>query len=258
MIELNHESFKPSQHITINGHKYKIEGRILQPMGRYSEVYPAVDVATGRLVAVKMMIPEGSLLGPFYNHNRNEREKAFENEINILSVLKNYRSIVRLQDHGIVYELGLPVLIEELIPRENYLLDRRSEMKREEGYAFCLELMSMLTVTHRLGIIYRDFQRAHIFWHWDENKRRGKLKVIDWNLSLESKPSDETLFKKETGYFLNSNFDFFLDRDLRDVLRRLLIKSNSATEVRNALILYGVERRYISREVGFWKRIFGR
>jgi hypothetical protein len=238
----NHETLQPGRSIHVNGKKYRITGRIIQPMGRYSEVYPALT-SSGKPCAIKMMIPEGSLLGPHYNHSKPEREKAFKDEIDFLSLLKNCHIVVRMFDHGMVEELNLPAIVEELLDLNLRVSEYNKIFSEDQAYSFSVQLLSMLAVAHSKKIAYRDFQRFHFFFNWDEHTHTSTLKVVDWNLSSRNKDKD-LLISNEMESIKTNKIHLFYSQNSQISKIVFKGKQNSAEEILLDLLKHGAQGNY--------------
>lgn len=113
------------------------------------EVFQALDTATGRLVALKLV------------HDGSDRDR-FEQEVRALSQL-HHPAIVRPVAHGST-EKGMPYLAMEWLEGEDLsALLRRRLLSVSETLALAKRVASALGEAHSRGMIHRDIKPANLF-----------------------------------------------------------------------------------------------
>ena len=239
----NHEYLHEGNVIEVNHKSYHIKGRMIQPMGRYSEVYRATSISSGKDYAIKIMIPEGSMLGPYFNHNVDERKHAFSIEIDLLRQLKGNPAVVKIHDHGIENGSGLPIIIEELYDISKRISTYKTVFSEQAAYCFSVQLFTLLASIHSKKIAYRDFQQPHFFFYWDEKAFDGVLKVVDWNLSSQGVIEDLSLEHEMESMRRNGLHNLFLSNSeiFKIVFRE---KHDTAKDVIVKLLKYGVKENF--------------
>ncbi|MDC3962618.1 protein kinase domain-containing protein [Polyangium jinanense] len=134
------------------GH-YEILAKLGQ--GGFAAVYQARQVATGQLVAIKIM--RSGIAG---DHSR--RVARFQREIRLCARL-HHPNIVRLIDSGHTPE-GLLYTVFEFVPGENLadVLAREGALDPREARHLMLQVLDALCCAHAQGVVHRDIKPANI------------------------------------------------------------------------------------------------
>ncbi|HEY6561308.1 MAG TPA: serine/threonine-protein kinase, partial [Polyangiaceae bacterium] len=129
----------------------RFELRSLVASGGMGSIYQAHDLATGQLVAVKLISAPGSGLPRFVVESR------------ILSELE-HPSIVRYVAHGVSAE-GAPYLAMEWLDGEDLSrhLARNGARPVAEVLAWIRQAAEGLAVAHRRGVVHRDIKPSNVF-----------------------------------------------------------------------------------------------
>lgn len=163
-----------------NIHIPEIPGyKIQRPLGRggMGIVYKAIQVSTGRQVALKVLL-EGPFAAP-------QARKRFEREISLSAQLR-HPNIIPIYDSGEIegrmyyameYVRGLP--LGEYIQRENPNLNRRLQLFLKVGAA--------LRHAHQRGVIHRDLKPSNVLVNAD-----GEPHLLDFGLAKQGTFSDMT------------------------------------------------------------------
>nr|WP_240808001.1 protein kinase [Polyangium spumosum] len=123
--------------------------------GGFGTVYQARQVATGQLVAIKVL--QTGLVG---EHDR--RVARFEREIRLCARL-HHPNIVRLVDSGTTAE-RLLYTVFEFVPGENLadVLAREGALDPREARHLMLQVLDALSCAHAQGVVHRDIKPANI------------------------------------------------------------------------------------------------
>ena len=170
---------------------YELVGQVHR--GGQGVVYRAVQTATGRDVAIKVM-HEGPFVGP--------RSKArFEREVRILGQLK-HPNIVTIHDSGTA--VGNHYFVMDYIPGQP--LDAHMGSRKwsvDETLRLFAKICEAVNAAHLRGIIHRDLKPTNI--QIDES---GEPQILDFGLAkTETDDSDVTTQRQATtvtGQFLGS------------------------------------------------------
>src|SRR5437868_1035336 len=113
------------------------------------EIFQALDTATGRLVALKVL------------REASDRPR-FEREAHALAEL-HHPAIVRLVAHGLTSE-GEPYLAMEWLEGEDLAAFlRRRRLSVDETLSLATRVASALGEAHARGMIHRDIKPANLF-----------------------------------------------------------------------------------------------
>ena len=153
--------------------------RIDSPLGggELSIVYRAVDVDTGRNVAVKVLATEAETARIGIDHDK--LVKRFEREAQAVQALR-HPNTVRLHDHG--EENGLAFMVLELVDGITLrkLLVRNKRVEPRRACAILIQLCLSLREAHRVGIVHRDLKPENVMVVGDAAHER--VKVLDFGI----------------------------------------------------------------------------
>ncbi|MDI1480348.1 protein kinase [Polyangium sp. y55x31] len=126
--------------------------------GGCGAVYEARQVATGQLVAIKVMRPGGSGM----TGAPDRRVARFLREIRLCAEL-HHPNIVRLIDSGRTAE-RLLYTVFEFVPGENLadLLATEGPLPPREAKHLMLQVLDALSCAHARGVVHRDIKPANI------------------------------------------------------------------------------------------------
>jgi hypothetical protein len=163
--------------------------RLLRKLGGggMGAVYEAEHTASGRRVALKLVLPEFAGAG--------EALARFRQEGRLASSLAHPRCVFVLAADE---EAGRPYIVMELMPGDNLddLVRRRGPLPPEEALAKILDVVDGLAEAHRLGLVHRDVKPSNCFL-----EAGGRVKVGDFGLA-RSLVSDLKLTR--TGSFVGT------------------------------------------------------
>jgi len=162
--------------------RYRIESELGH--GGFGAVYRATHVQLGRVVALKMLLPE------MLAHD--EGLVRFRREAELAERLQ-HPNTVRLYDFGQT-ELGLPYIAFELLRGEP--LDKavwQGPMPLARATRITSQVLKALMEAHALGIIHRDIKPANIFL-CEFSGERDFVKVLDFGIAKST--SSSTLLTK--------------------------------------------------------------
>ncbi|XXX72968.1 protein kinase [Sorangium sp. So ce134] len=154
---------------TIAG-KYRLVEKIGE--GAMGSVWSAINIATGREVALKRMIrPEPEL------------RLRFEREARSCGALQ-HRNIVDVYDR-IETAAGEPFLVMQLLSGETLaeLLLRRRRVEPEIGAAIGRDVARGLAAAHERHIVHRDLKPSNIFLHREPDAQAWVVKVLDFGVA---------------------------------------------------------------------------
>jgi len=171
--------FEPGRLI---GSRYRVERLIGR--GGMGEVYAAVNVRTGRDVALKLI----RSLTVTAEHRR-----RFLREAKAATAIK-HPNVIDVLD--VFDDDGLPIMVMELLEGESLasLLKRRHKLTLATTAALLLPVAQALKVAHDKGIVHRDLKPDNIFLARDEDGGVD-LKVLDFGIA---KVLDPTVINAET------------------------------------------------------------
>jgi tetratricopeptide (TPR) repeat protein len=138
--------------------RYKIEQRLGR--GGAASVYRALEVATGRALAIKRLTAGASA----------RLTSLFELEYHALAGLK-HPNIVEVYDYG-ADEHG-PYYVMELLEGED--LSARGRLSWQEAASYACQVASALSVLHARRLLHRDISARNVW-----RSPNGELKLIDF------------------------------------------------------------------------------
>ncbi|MFO0592287.1 MAG: protein kinase [Polyangiaceae bacterium] len=171
------------------GGKYKLQRQIGR--GASGAVWSAVNVATSRQVALKVLIrPEPKA-----------RERLLR-EARAAGALK-HPNVVDVYD-VIVAEDGSPALVLEFLEGMSLeqLIFERAPLPPIEVGMIGRDVARALAVAHASGIVHRDLKPANIFLHRPSEEEETVVKVVDFGISKNLLAHEQTL--TETGMAVGS------------------------------------------------------
>jgi eukaryotic-like serine/threonine-protein kinase len=163
--------------------------RLLRRLGEggMGSVYEAEDSATGRRVAVKLIVPQYAAA--------EEAVERFRQEGRLAGLVKHPRCVLVYKADQ---EGGLPYIVMELMPGKTLqdLVQEKGPLPVGEAVAKALDVIDGLREAHRLGIIHRDIKPSNCFLDHE-----GRVKVGDFGLC---KSLTSTVQLTRTGAFLGT------------------------------------------------------
>jgi hypothetical protein len=155
--------------------------------GGMGKVYEALDTATGRRVALKLIAAQYA--------GSPEAVERFRREGRLASALSHPRCVFVLAADE---EAGRPYIVMELMPGDTLedLFQREGPLPVGKALAKILDVIEGLKEAHRLGVVHRDVKPSNCFLEPD-----GHVKVGDFGLA-KSLVSGAHLTK--TGSFLGT------------------------------------------------------
>ena len=154
-------------------------------VGGMSNVYKAIDTATGNTVAVKFLKHE------FFENE--ELVRRFKNESKAISLLDN-PNIIRVVDVNIT-DTEKYIVVEYIdgITLKEYI-DNRKVLTWQETVQFTGTILSAIGHAHENGIIHRDMKPQNIML-----LRDGTLKIMDFGIARLSTANQKTVTDKAIG-----------------------------------------------------------
>ncbi|MBQ5327040.1 MAG: serine/threonine protein kinase, partial [Oscillospiraceae bacterium] len=154
-------------------------------VGGMSNVYKAIDTATGNTVAVKFLKHE------FFENE--ELVRRFKNESKAISLLDN-PNIIRVVDVNIT-DTEKYIVVEYIdgIALKEYI-DNRKVLTWQETVQFTGTILSAIGHAHDNGIIHRDMKPQNIML-----LRDGTLKIMDFGIARLSTANQKTVTDKAIG-----------------------------------------------------------
>lgn len=145
--------------------------------GAFSQVLKARQLSTGKLVAVKLLLPERLE----DNDNAHLEVQRFEREMKLVARLK-HPNIVPIIDSGSIGDDRL-YLVFDYVEGESLeeVLESERRLDPEEARALMLQVIDALSAAHELGIVHRDLKPANIMLAKQGLRRRAY--VLDFGLS---------------------------------------------------------------------------
>lgn len=155
--------------VTING-KYKLVAKIGE--GAMGSVWSAINVATGREVALKRLI-----------RAEPELRVRLEREARSCGALQ-HRNVVDVYDMSET-DAGEPFLVMQLLSGETLadLLLRRRRVAPEIGAGIGRDVARGLAAAHALHIVHRDLKPSNIFLHRETGADGWVVKVLDFGVA---------------------------------------------------------------------------
>ena len=154
-------------------------------VGGMSNVYKALDTATGETVAIKFLKQE------FFENE--ELVRRFKNESKAISLLDN-PNIIKVVDVNINdNEKYIVVEYIDGITLKEYI-DNRKVLTWQETVSFAGTILSAIGHAHDNGIIHRDLKPHNIML-----LRDGTLKIMDFGIARLSTANQKTVTDKAIG-----------------------------------------------------------
>lgn len=162
------------------------EYKILQELGQggMGVVYKAWHKPTGRLVALKKILPEREM---------DKRSlKRFYREISMVQQLV-HPNIIRFYNSGI-YK-GKPYFVCEYMPKGNVeerLLERKKHLPIKEACGIILDVLEGLSYAHKKGIVHRDIKPSNMLFTND-----NKVKLADMGIAKSYETAGQSTITKK-------------------------------------------------------------
>lgn len=154
-------------------------------VGGMSNVYKAIDTASGNTVAIKFLKQE------FFGNE--ELVRRFKNESKAISLLDN-PNIIKVIDVNIsADEKYIVVEYIDGITLKDYI-DNRKVLTWQETVRFTSTILSAIGHAHDNGIIHRDLKPQNIML-----LRDGTLKIMDFGIARLSTANQKTVTDKAIG-----------------------------------------------------------
>ncbi|GMK56962.1 hypothetical protein CspeluHIS016_0308020 [Cutaneotrichosporon spelunceum] len=191
---------------TLSGQKAPGEGKvgevyeryqILETLGKgtFAEVKKAVDVDTGDMRAVKLIVKHR------FDHDPNTL-KLFEREIDICTTLV-HENICRLLEW--FEDPQHIMLVLEFIDGGdllNYIMqynDGKSPLPEEEAQDFTFQICRAMAFCHEKGVTHRDLKPENILVTKESESQGRLIKIADFGLAKMIKVEDKTMLKSLVG-----------------------------------------------------------
>lgn len=189
-VTITHDSQRTREARAWAGTPERIAGyQLLNELGRggMGVVYEAVDEATGRHVAIKLL--------PKDVHRTDETAKRFLREAELAASLSHPRSTFV---YAAGEEAGQFYIVMELISGGTLgeVIDRDGQLEVTRAVDYMLDVIDGLNAAHAAGVIHRDVKPSNCFLDG-----HGRAKVGDYGLS-KSLVSDAHLTR--TGAFMGT------------------------------------------------------
>jgi len=170
--------------------KYLIGKRL--GSGGFSVVYSARELATDRLVAIKILRPNGGLI-------TTAQIERFKREAAPIFRIK-HPNAVEVLDSG-VSTGRIPYIVMELLfgCSLSQALREQGRLSLRRCIDIVLSIADVLIISHEQGIIHRDIKPDNVFLHRDLNNVQI-TKVLDFGIArLIEDSEDESRFQALTG-----------------------------------------------------------
>ena len=164
---------------TLIGGKY----RVVQLLGKggMATVHLAVNVATGRKVAVKLMaVRAEDAEDP---ELRAQLVARFQREAKLAGTVET-RHIVRVYDAGLDDATGAPYMVMELLEGEdlNARIRREGPLRPQLALRIVAQACLGLMKAHEAGVIHRDIKPSNVFLSRDEFGM-VVVKILDFGIA---------------------------------------------------------------------------
>ncbi len=168
----------------------KLDGRyvLLEEIGSggMAQVYRAQDLATGKIVAVKVLKEQ------FMDND--EIVQRFKNESRAISML-DHPNIVRVFDVSVWDKTQFIVMeLIEGVDLKCFMMDNGGKLTWKETVKFAEETLQALQHAHEHGIVHRDIKPQNIMLLQD-----GSIKVMDFGIARFSRSGVHTATDKAMG-----------------------------------------------------------
>lgn len=160
--------------------------------GGMAEVYRADDLASGRVVALKMVLPE--LLGNAKTRARFEREVAWTRGIRHPNVIRIHELIYLPAPEGRPSNAEIPCVVMEFLEGVSLAdhLEMEGPMECEEALPIALQLASALAAAHRVKVVHRDLKPDNIFLEPPKGPgEEGRVVLTDFGVARHSEEPAE-------------------------------------------------------------------
>ncbi len=178
---------------TVLDKKYKLVHKLGE--GGMGTVYEARNIAIGKRVAVKILLP-------CLAQNK-DLVKRFHNEARAAAAV-GHPGIINVCDLGQA-EDGSPYLVMEYLDGQN--LESLLEIQGKLDLAFtaymACQILSGLSAVHNKGVVHRDLKPDNIFLV-DVGRSLPEIKLIDFGISKFTDPAVANAKLTETGTFLGT------------------------------------------------------
>ncbi len=136
--------------------------------GGGGSVYRAVEVESGRVVALKLL------------HSDSPNEERFAREAAVLASLR-HPGVVQYLDYGVDEEDGAFLVMEWLVGEDLEAALQRGPLTVGDALAVVRLACEALAVAHRQGVVHRDLKPGNLFL---VDGRFDAVKVVDFGLAL--------------------------------------------------------------------------
>jgi serine/threonine-protein kinase len=167
----------------------RIDGRYeiteLIGVGGMSNVYRAVDVLDGKIVAVKILREE-------FQSNE-EFLRRFKNESKAISVL-SHPNIIKVYD--VSFSERMPAIVMEYVDGVTLkeYIEQQGVLSWKEAIYFAVQILRALQHAHDKGIVHRDVKPQNVMLLSD-----GSLKIADFGIARFSRSETRTLTDRAIG-----------------------------------------------------------
>jgi TOMM system kinase/cyclase fusion protein len=174
--------------------RYQVKSRL--GSGGFGWVYAAVQLSTGKTVAVKLISPAHDRAAP----DHSSHVARFQQEMALCARL-SHPNIVELIDSGTTPD-GQLFAVFELVPGEDLaaILAREGALEPREAKHLMLQVLDALACAHGLGVVHRDM-KPHNIMLTTTGARRNAI-VLDFGIGAlveEARPKDQARLTPERG-----------------------------------------------------------
>jgi tetratricopeptide (TPR) repeat protein len=171
--------------------------RLHEPLGRggMGAVYRATDRLTGDAVALKhVTVAPADLMFGSRGSDPSDLHLALAQEFKTLASLR-HPNIVSVLDYGFD-DQRQPYFTMEYIPKARPFNEAAAGKTTAEKIDLLVQLLQALTYLHRRNILHRDLKPGNVLV-----TGAGKVKVLDFGLSMVSNQTAQSLTKTTAGTF---------------------------------------------------------
>ncbi len=167
-----------------------LDGRyqLLRDLGRGAAgaVFEARHLFTGRIVAVKMVMPQSRVA------NVPELRARLQREGRALAAIR-HPGVVDILDGGVTLD-GSPYIAMEMLEGRTLegLITARTRLPIPASVAIALQLCDSLEAVHRAGVVHRDVKPANIVIVKGTDGHEV-VRLVDFGIAKFEQPSDEKL-----------------------------------------------------------------